>query len=160
MKTLLSIVAASVAVITISAPVFAETRVIASPGITLTESAQAKFNRDTGRDNRQILVMHGMAEPGSFAQLAASAGLTAGEAQGLTLGQVFVAKINRENGRDQQQLVKGGSVSMSSRSAAGGYSQLAAGAGLTPDEAAGLTLNEIAIAKFNRDTGRDNRQGF
>ena len=32
-------------------------------------------------------------------------------------------------------------------------SQLIANAGLTPAEAAGLSLNEIAVAKFNRDAG-------
>ena len=38
-------------------------------------------------------------------------------------------------------------------------SQLIANAGLTPAEAQGLTLNEIAAAKFSRNADNDNRQG-
>ena len=37
-------------------------------------------------------------------------------------------------------------------------SQLAANAGLTPAEAAGLSLNEIAVAKFNRGSDSSDRQ--
>ena len=38
-------------------------------------------------------------------------------------------------------------------------SQLIANAGLTPAEAQGLTLSEIAVAKFNRNADHDDRQG-
>ena len=45
-----------------------------------------------------------------------------------------------------------GDVTVISRSVDGAArSQLAANAGLTPDEARGLTLTEIAAAKFDRD---------
>ena len=37
-------------------------------------------------------------------------------------------------------------------------SQLIASAGLTPAEAAGLSLNEIAVAKFNREADTSDRQ--
>lgn len=37
-------------------------------------------------------------------------------------------------------------------------SQLAAAAGVTPAEAATLSLTELAAAKFNRDTRDDDRQ--
>jgi hypothetical protein len=46
---------------------------------------------------------------------------------------------------------------MSSRSAVADRSQLAAAAGLSPAEAAGLSLQQIAAAKFTRDTGSANR---
>ena len=38
-------------------------------------------------------------------------------------------------------------------------SQLAANAGLTPAEAAGLSLNEIAVAKFNRGSDSERAPG-
>ena len=38
------------------------------------------------------------------------------------------------------------------------YGQLAASAGLSPSEAAGMSLSEIAAYKFNRDTRRDDWQ--
>jgi hypothetical protein len=140
-----------------AAPAFAG-QVVAGPGVSLTEAAQAKFNRDTGRDNQQIIpAPAGEASPAARGQLAASAGLTAEEAKSLTLTQLFVAKINREGDRDEQQVSKGGMVTMSSRSAVADRSQLAAAAGLSPAEAAGLSLQQIAAAKFTRDTGSANR---
>jgi hypothetical protein len=45
-----------------------------------------------------------------------------------------------------------------STSGSAAIDQLAARAGLTPAEAAGLSVNEIAALKFNRDTSGDDRQ--
>ena len=42
----------------------------------------------------------------------------------------------------------------------GEVSQLAASAGLTPDEARGLSLTEIAAAKFSRNAGHNDRIGY
>ena len=151
--------AAAAVSLAVAAPAFAG-QVAAGPGITLTEAAQAKFNRDTGRDNQQFSPVPGESSPAAVAQLAAVAGIEPGEAQAMSLNAIFVAKINREVGRDQQQLPKSTSVIMSSRSPSAANAQLIAAAGLTPAEAAGMTLTEIAAAKFNRETGRDNRQGY
>ena len=65
-----------------------------------------------------------------------------------------MAKINRESRGDERQLVKGGDVTVTTRSVASGaaYAQLAASAGLSPAEASGMSLGEIAAAKFARDT--------
>jgi hypothetical protein len=46
---------------------------------------------------------------------------------------------------------------MASRSAYSPNAQFVASAGFSPAEAAGMSLTEIAAAKFARDTGADNR---
>ena len=48
MKSYINTVAAA-AFVAVGAPALADTQVQASPGVTLTEAAQAKFNRDTRR---------------------------------------------------------------------------------------------------------------
>jgi hypothetical protein len=125
-------------------------------GLTLTQIAQVKFNRESDTDDRQAVII----VPGnsaSYDQLAASAGLSPAEARGMTLDEIFVAKVNKESDTDDQQLVSGGNVTMASRSPFSANPQFAASAGLSPAEAAGMSLTEIAAAKFARDTGADNR---
>lgn len=139
MKTYLKTVAAAAVALAAAAPAFAGTQVVAGNGLTLTEAAQAKFNRDSSDQNQQWIVHPGQ----SPAEAAAS-----------PLNAAFVAKINAESRGDEQQLVKGSGVTMTSRSpvAAGGHAQLIAAAGLSASEAAGMSLTEIAAAKFDRDT--------
>jgi hypothetical protein len=147
MKSYLNAVVAA-AFVAVGAPALAE-QVKASPGVTLTEAAQAKFNRDTRGDDRHVKPIPGSSEPSR--QFYASAGLTMGEGRGWDLEQVFVAKINRESrGDDQQRLVAAEPVTMGTRAygQGGDYSQLAASAGLDPAEARGMSLTEIAAAKF------------
>jgi hypothetical protein len=137
--------AAVAVVMTAAAPAFADTtQVVAQPGVSLTEAAQAKFNRDTRSDDRQFIV-----HPGQ----------TAAEAAVSPLNVAFVAKINKESRGDEKQAVKGGQVTMASRSpvVTGGNAQLIASAGLSADAAAGLSLTEIAAAKFAHDTATDDR---
>ncbi len=121
-------------------------------GLSLNEIAQAKFNRDTRGDDRHPIVVPGSG--GNVTQLAAVAGVSP---DGKSLNEIFVAKINREARGDEQQAVKGAAM-VSSRSAKGGaaYAQLAASAGISPADAAGMSLGEIAAAKFARDTDSDN----
>ena len=102
MKSYLNILAAA-AFVAVGAPALADTQVKASPGVTLTESAQGKFNRDTRGDDRHVKPIPGSSEPSS--QLYAAAGLTVAEGRAMILDQVFVAKINRESRGDDQQLV-------------------------------------------------------
>ena len=115
-------------------------------GLSLTEIAQAKFNRDTrGDDRHPVVVIPGSG--GDYTQLAAVAGVSA---DGLTLDQIFVAKINREARGDDKQRATGGAAAMSTRSPyLGGNEQLAASAGISDE---GQSLTEIAAAKFARDT--------
>jgi hypothetical protein len=92
----------------------------------------------------------------SRTQLAASAGLTVAEAQGMTLNEIYAAKINRESGRDGQQIVSRTATPTTvvvSRDA-----QLIASAGLTPEEAQGMTLAELASNKASYNARRDERQ--
>jgi hypothetical protein len=92
----------------------------------------------------------------SWTQLAASAGLTVAEAQGMTLTEIYAAKINRESGRDGQQLVSRRATPATvvvTRDA-----QLIAAAGLTPEEAQGMTLVELAGHKTSFNAGHDERQ--
>ncbi len=151
-----TIVAATLAVA--AAPAFADQlaanaglSAAEAQGLSLTEIAQAKFNRETRGDDRHVIVVPGSG--GDYAQLAAVAGVPAD----LSLAQIFVAKINRESRGDEQQAAKVGGVTMSSRSANGGaaYVQLAASAGVSPEQASGMSLGEIAAAKFARDTDTD-----
>src|SRR6188768_2751111 len=86
----------------ISAPVVADTFVVASPDMSLTEAAQAKFNHDTWSGERYVKPVPGNARPSP--QLYAAAGLTPEEAQGWTLEQLHVAKINRESRGGDRQL--------------------------------------------------------
>jgi hypothetical protein len=125
-------------------------------GLTLTQIAQVKFNRESDTDYRQAVII----VPGSSAsydQLAASAGLSPAEARGMTLDEIVVAKVNKESDTDDQQLVSGGNITMASRSPYSANSQFAASAGLSPSEAAGMSLTEIAAAKFARDTSTGDR---
>ena len=117
-------------------------------GLSLTEIAQAKFNRDTRGDDRHPIVVPGSG--GNVTQLAAVAGVSP---DGKSLNEIFVAKINREARGDEQQAVKSAAM-VSTRSVKGGaaYGQLAASAGISPADAAGMSLSEIAAAKFARDT--------
>jgi hypothetical protein len=114
-------------------------------GLSLTEIAQLKFNRDTRGDDRHPIVVPGSG--GDVTQLAAAAGVSP---EGKSLNEIFVAKINREARGDERQAVKGGDVTMTSRSAGGGaaYVQLAANAGIPASDAAGMSLGEIAAVKF------------
>jgi hypothetical protein len=165
LKTLAAVAAALLAT---AAPALAQSQLIASAGLTaaaaqdmsLTEIAVAKFNRDADSDDRQTTVVPGSG--GNSAQLAASAGLSPSEARGLSLTEIAIAKFNRDaDSDDRQGVVRRGGVTMTSRSPRNASpSQLAASAGLSPSEAAGMSLTEIAIAKFNRDAASDDRQGF
>jgi hypothetical protein len=154
--------AAAAVALTVAVPSFADsTQLVASAGLSqseaaglsLTEIAQAKFNRDN-RDDAQRIVDTRPASTAARVELGANAGLAADQAQTLTLTEIAAAKFNRESAGTDQQRVERGSVTLASRSAGNGAdrAQLAANAGLSQDEAAGLSLTEIARAKFARDT--------
>jgi hypothetical protein len=146
-------VAIAAAIAAAAAPAFADMQVKASPGVSLTEAAQAKFNRDTRGDDRHVKPIPGSSEPSR--QFYAAAGLTPDEGRALTLDQVFVAKINRESrGDDQQRLALDEPVGVASRAygQGGDYRQLAASVGVGGADVRGLSLDEIAVAKFANGT--------
>jgi len=144
MKTYISTFVAAAIALAAAAPAFSGTQVTAGNGVSLTEAAQAKFNRDTRGDDRQHIVHLGQ---------------TPEDARATALNVAFVAKINEESGGDQQQRVLTSSGdTMSSRSMpAANHAQLIASAGLSAEQAAGMSLSEIAAAKFDRDTFASDR---
>jgi hypothetical protein len=147
-----SIVIMAVVAIVVGAPVVADSQVVAGPDMTLTEAAQAKFNRESPTDDRHFKPVPGSS--GIPAPLYASAGLTPEEGQGWTLEQVFVAKINRESRGDDRQLLPVDASATSTGLAFGqdaDYSQLALSAGLSREEAAGMSFADIAEAKLNAE---------
>jgi hypothetical protein len=161
MKTQLSTLAAAAALaLAAAAPGFAQSQLVASAGLTpeeaaglsLTEIAQAKFDRDT---DGQVIVHHGVADSATKAALAADAGLSPAQAQNLTLNQIAAVKFNRESsGSDQQTVQRSQATTAATRSADSprARAQLIASAGLSPDAAASMSLTDIAAAKFDRDT--------
>ena len=124
--------------------------------MSLTELASAKFNRDSRDDDQQAVsgAEPIMVDPVRHAQLIAAAGLTADEAAGLTLSQLAAGAFNAGSDDDDAQTV----VTMSTRGPVRIGSHLAFAAGLTPEEAQGMSLTAIAAAKFNRDSRDDDQQ--
>lgn len=132
-----------------SSPAVADNFIVASPDMSLTEAAQAKFNHDTGTSgDRYVKPVPGNAAP--TRQLYASAGLSPDEAQGWTIDEVFVAKINREGNGDSRQLAPA-SVSLGYGQASGDHSRLAFAARVSPDDAGNMSGAEIAEAYLNRE---------
>ncbi|TPE53598.1 hypothetical protein [Amaricoccus solimangrovi] len=93
--------------------------------------------------------------------LVSSAGLTPEQAQGMTLNEIAAMKFNR--GRSPQDQIPVGasgpvtSMAFQDQVDASGRAGLVAAAGLTPEQAQGMTLNEIAAAKFNRNQSMQDR---
>ena len=120
--------------------------IAASPGVTLTEAAQAKFNHDSRQDDRIVTPTPGSS--GIPAPLYSAAGTAPDE--GWTLQQVAAGKFANE-GYGQGTLTNR-STDTSASLAYGqdrDYSQLARAARLSPEEAAGMSFDEIANAKLN-----------
>jgi hypothetical protein len=100
------------------------------------------------------------ASAADVSQLAASAGIDPAAAAQMSLTEIAAAKFNRDGDADDRQTVGSAAapievdqiVTVSSRSPARQPAQLVAAAGLSPAEAQGLTLSQIAAVKFNRDT--------
>ena len=92
-------------------------------------------------------------------QLEASVGITPAEGRSLTLTELAAKEFDRSSNQDNQMMVvHPGPVvatpdraTMSSRSPTTVNAHLIAGAGLTQQQAAGMTLNDVAKKKFDRD---------
>ncbi|MBP7241742.1 hypothetical protein [Amaricoccus sp.] len=87
-------------------------------------------------------------------QIAASAGLQGDEAAGLTLTEIARHKFNADTRPDDRIVVvmSGGGASAAARS------QLAAAGGIDAATAAGMSLSELAAAKFRAEARGDDRQ--
>ena len=160
--TNLRTIAVAAALLGAAAPAFAQSQLIASAGLTpaqaeglsLNEIAVAKFNREADSGDRQASFTPGSG--GDVSQLAASAGLSPDQARSLSLTEIAAVKFNRgADGDDRQRVLRGGDVTVTSRSVdSGTRSQLTSrrSAGLTPANArprAACRLSEIAAAKFD-----------
>ena len=163
------IAAAGAIALSVVAPAFADSQLIASAGLTveqaegmtLTEIVQHKFNRDERAGDRWDPSIPAATGTGARGQLAASAGVTPEAARYMSLNELVVAKFNRDSRPDDQQtVVQHSDVVVATRSmnrATNQFGQLIASAGLTPSEADGMTLTEIVQYKFERDIPQGDR---
>jgi hypothetical protein len=156
--TTLKTLAVAAALLGASAPAFAQSQLVASSGLSpaeasglsLNEIAAAKFNRDVSGSDQQRAFTRGSA--GETGQLAASAGIPADEADRLSVTEIAAAKFSRDTENAQRVVRREGVTAIARSVAASDRAQLVAAAGLSAEEANGLSLSEIAAAKFDRDT--------
>jgi hypothetical protein len=156
------IVTAAIALVVTVGPAFAGSQLVASAGLTeeqaqgmtLTEIAQHKFNRDASSADRWDPAI----EPGDAgfpSHLATSAGIAPAQATGMSLTEIAAVKFNNDSRPDDAQVVTRPSTAVYASRSVGvsgpGYDRLIASAGLTPAEAQGMSLSEIAVYKFDRD---------
>jgi hypothetical protein len=87
-------------------------------------------------------------------QLVAHARLAPAEAEGLTLSEIAAHFFNKSTSAGNRQTV----VHVSSRGAQPSVGQLAASAGLSPEEVSGLSLTQIAAQVFNKGASSDDQQ--
>ena len=118
-----------------------------------------RFHSPTSRKSASSLT----GRTGNPEQLAAAAGLRADEAAAMNLTEIAARFFNRgSSGQDQQTVRSDEGVTMGARQTATGLSagarQLAASAGLTEEEARGLSLRQIAAHAFNHDESFQDRQ--
>jgi hypothetical protein len=93
------------------------------------------------------------AEAADAGQLAASAGVSPAEAEGLTLAEIAAIKFNRDTRGDDRQSVSHAQGTIMVDGAR--HAHLIRQAGLTPAEADGLTLAELAAGKYNAGADGD-----
>jgi hypothetical protein len=151
------------------APALADSQLIASAGLTvdeaggmtLTEIAQHKFNRDESSADRWNPSIPAVTGTVDHTQLAASAGIASEAARDYSLTELAAAKFNNDTRADDRQTITRTRVIVATRSVDGAskaLAQLIASAGLTPAEAKGMSLSEIAQYKFDRDVPGADRQ--
>lgn len=148
-RTLATVATLSVAGFASASAFAADSQLIAAAGLTPAEAQdlsldqlfQLKINRDNGRDERQATV---------------TPGLSSDRADGLSPSGA-VARLNTNSSRDERQVAVPGAgrVTLAARSDGtvdpSAHAQLIAAAGLSADEAGGLTLSQIAALKFDRE---------
>jgi hypothetical protein len=95
------------------------------------------------------------AQAGDVSQLAAAAGIAPAEAATMSLTEIAAAKFNRDTRGDDRQVVSTAEPIMADPVR---HAQLIAAAGLTPEDAAGLTLTQLAAGAFNAGSDSDDAQ--
>lgn len=135
------------AALVIGSPALAD-MIAASPGVSLTEAAAAHYNHNSRADEQIPMAETGTS--GIPAALYAAAGTSPDE--GWTLRQVAAVKFDND-GNGQGALTRIGSATTASLAYGEDrdYSQLAMSAGLSPEEAAGMSFDAIANAKLDSE---------
>lgn len=170
MKSNLTIAAAVLAAIVGTAlPLHADGRsqLLAAAGLTPAEAAGMslneiyahKINREASHENKVTVSgreISGFAA-GSHRQLTAAAGLSPADAWNMSLAEVAAYKANRNAGHDDRIPLP---RTTSGEFDASRHPQLAAAAGVDPEEARTMSLNELYRLKVNRESSGDERQGY
>jgi len=124
--------------------------------MTLTELSAHKFNRDSVG---QKVDFEPRQPSRPSEQLVTQAGLTPDEASAMSLTEVAAYFFNRGSSSQEQQTIH---VTVGTREAttalSPGAARLAASAGLSEEEAQGLSLRQIAAHAFNRSESSQDRQ--
>jgi hypothetical protein len=122
-------------------------------GMTLTEIAAHKFNRESPADDTITVSSRSypVFDVAAHRQLVAVAGLRPNEARSMTLTAIAARKVNLAAASDERIPIAahGGGFDATA------HPQLVAAAGLAPAEAAGMSLAELHARKINREQGRD-----
>jgi len=120
-------------------------------GVSLQELAVLHFNRASPRDDDIVLVLRRepvTLDPVSHAQLIAASRLPRTGAEQWTVTRAFAFKIDRDNADDLHLPSSYEPVPVDPVQ----HAQLIAAAGLSPQEAADLTLRDLAITKSSRSS--------
>lgn len=158
MKTYLSPLAAVVA-LALAGPALADSQLGINAGLTpseaaglsLTEIAQAKFNRDSSGEYQNAQAAQS-ATPEGRAHLASRLGLAPDAASNLTLTEIAAVKFTRGSSDNNQiRPAKLGATVATRSTDDHARAQFVSNAGLDARTASGLSLTEIAAAKFDRD---------
>ncbi len=129
-------------------------------GMTLTELHAYKINRGAPRAAERVTVVARTLpafDPRVHGYLVVSARENPDVVYGGSLSEIAAVKINRGSDPDERIPV------LPERTAAFSPArspQFVAAAGLSPEEAAGMTLTEIHVRKINREARGDDRQGI
>jgi hypothetical protein len=128
-------------------------------GMTLTELHAYQINRGSPRAAERVTVAkrsYPAFDARAHGQLVVSARENPEVAYGMSLSDIAAAKLNLGSDPDDRiPVLPERTVEFSPSRAP----QLVAAAGLTPEEAAGMTLTEIYVRKINREARGDDRQG-
>lgn len=165
MNTRINTLVAAAIALAAAAPAFANSQLVASAaltqeeaaGMTLSEIAATKNNRHLSFSDRQAVRIAPVSGDADSSQAAASVGLHSGA----SLNEIAAAGYNRDNSFSDRQIVRRSDVTVASRSdAAGrsGWAQFVASAGLSAEDAEGMSIDQIAAAKFNRDVSHSDVQ--
>jgi len=157
-------IAAALVAALAAGPALAQSQLVATTGLspeeaaglTLNQLAAAKYNREVSYADRQAVRIPPAAGPVDRSQLVANARAR----PGASLNEIAAAKYNREVSYADRQRVRPAGQPEPRRYSLDKthWHQLVASAGLKRQDAVGLTLNEIAAIKYNREVSYADRQ--